>query len=299
MLLLFFAACSEDEITELPASSIGISGYSSQNDTLVTEMEVLTDSIITIKLNATLHENEATDNHYVRFAVDTSKIASYRNKYGEAFVLPSTSYFFVKPECQITKGSTLSDEIELNIVQQTLLRPYSTFVLPLVIETVDGNPKSVNPGEVMYLVFKAGRALFISKAEWEIVDATDIETGPGVPNNAIDNDEGTFWQAGSTVGAVPPYFIEIDFANEIVFTAISITNFHPVFGSILEGQIEVSLDGDIWSDLGTYQYTEQGDRLIETGITSARYIRLNISKVEPVFGGLFNPLYISEITLIP
>lgn len=296
--VLLVAACSEDQIIKLPASSVSIEGYSDQNDTLVNEMEVLTDSIITVKLSATLSGQEAVANHFVSFAVDTSKMAFYRNKYGDALVLPSSSYFFVKSECQITKGSTLSDAMELNIVQETLLRPYATFVLPIVIESVDGRQDAVAPEEVMYLVFKAGKALFISKAEWTIVDATEMGEGIGVPESAIDNDETTYWQTGVTAGVAPPYFIEIDFATEVTFSAVSIAKIPPPYGSILKGQLEVSLDGITWTDLGTYEYTEQGDRLIETGIATARYMRINILDVAPLFG-VYYPLYVSEITLIP
>ncbi len=300
-IVLLFAACSKDSITELSTGSVSIQGYSSTTDTLVKEMPLVTDSVITFKLGAMLNGQPATSDHYIRFAVDTSKIALYREKYGDAFLLPDISYFFFKSDCYIRAGSTLSDSIAMNIVQENSLRPYSTYVLPLVIQSVNGQKNAVAPGEVMYLVFKAGKASVIGKAEWKIVSVSS-EWEPGMAVEAIDNILTTGGWASDPYGSMPQNIV-IDFGYPVTFSAVTD---HPRYYEIgqqggvpTKVKIELSMDGTSWTDKGTFDLEHLEEQVIDMGgECTAQYMRFTVLEATLMFGA-YEAVYLTEIGLNP
>ncbi len=300
-IVLLFAACSKDSITELSTGSVSIQGYSSTTDTLVKEMPLVTDSVITFKLGATLNGQSATNDHYIRFAVDTSKIALYRSKYGDATLLPNCSYFFYKSDCYIREGSSLSDSVEMNIVQENSLKGFTTYVLPMVIQSVDGQKNAVAPGEVMFLVFEAGKSSVISKAEWEIVSVSS-EWEAGMAVQAIDNVITTGGWASDPYGSMPQNIV-IDFGYATTFSEVTD---HPRYYEIgqqggvpTKVKIELSMDGISWTDKGTFDLEHSEEQVIDMGgECTAQYMRFTVLEATLMFGA-YEAVYLSEIGLNP
>lgn len=291
--MLLFAACSDDTESFLADASVSIQNYTT-TDVVVNELPVVEDEIITVNLKAQLNNQVAKKDHHVRFAVDDTKIYLYRNKYGDALLLPYTSYYFYKSSCHILKGEALSDDIELYIVQETLLRAYSTYVLPLVIETVDGDTDGVVPNEVMYLVLETGKASNISKAEWQVTSVSH-ENGSSYGSNAIDDDTETYWD--TSLFDSPPYSIVIDFGYEIAFSGVTCMPSRDSYAYPTQTQIEFSLDGSTWEDKGTFDLEYAEEQFMDTGISTSRYMRFTVLDVADYYG--FKPLRLDEIGLRP
>ncbi|MDD7886791.1 DUF1735 domain-containing protein [Flavivirga sp. 57AJ16] len=292
--VMLLVACSEDDIPNLvESSSVSIQNYIT-TDVIVNELPVVEDVIIPVNLKAQLNNQTAKQDLHVRFAVDESKTQLYRNKYGDAFLLPYTSYNFFKSNCHIREGETLSDDIELYIVRESLLRPYSTYVLPLVIKSVDGEKHDVTPGEVMYLVLKTGKSSIISKNEWKVVDVSHESSG-GPARFAIDDNLDTIWS--SDIFDSPPYSIEIDFGYAITFSGVTCTPGLLSFAYPTQTQIEFSEDGSTWVDKGTFDLAVAEQQLMDTGISTARYMRFTVLDVAPF--AIYTPLSLKEIGLEP
>lgn len=291
--VLLLVACNNDTETILADASVSIQNYTI-TDVIVNELPVLEDEIITVNVKAQLNNQTAKKDLHVRFAVDETKIYLYRNKYGDALLLPYKAYYFYKSNCHILKGETLSDDIELYIVQESLLRAYTTYVLPVVIQTVDGDTDGITPDEVMYIVLETGNADNISKAEWQVVSVSH-EDGTLYGSNAIDDDTETNW--GTSLFDSPPYSIVIDFSSEIAFSGVTCMPGSLTLGCPTQVQIELSDDGSTWEDVGTFDLEPAETQLIDTGINSAQYMRFTALEVVSYYG--YTPLKLSEIGLEP
>src|SRR5690606_28707777 len=98
-----------------------------------------------------------------------------------------------------------SDTAWLNIGQQTKLMEYSSYVLPVVIQSVDGSSEGV-ANKVLYYVFKTGKPLFINKKGWTI-DSYSSQNGTSSPNFLLDDDNlSTFW-ASNIAGQMPQWVV--------------------------------------------------------------------------------------------
>lgn len=150
----------ESDKSSLPEGQIAIKTPSGQ-DTLEMPLSILKDSAIVLNVNAELDGKSSFD-HIVKFSVDTTHMTVFRARYGKAQVLPYTSYLFFKPSTTIRAGSSVSESAILNINLQTKFTEHTTYVLPVVVESLDGNTDVVSR-RVLYYVFKTGRPLFIKK----------------------------------------------------------------------------------------------------------------------------------------
>jgi hypothetical protein len=167
-LIVMLTACrKQNESTGLPNGSISFQ-YAVGKDTIQMPVSILSDSALVIKFTAALSGSTSSSDHWVNFAIDTTKISAFRAKYGAAVLLPGSSYFFYKPTTRLPAGASVSDPAQVNIVQETKLTEYTTYVLPVVIRSVDGKSEGAATGRVVYLVFKTGKPAFINKTGWTI-----------------------------------------------------------------------------------------------------------------------------------
>ena len=134
------------------------------------------------------------------FAPDTTKIAAYKLKYGSnAILLPAINYLFYKQTVAIPAGSNISDPAVLNLGFQTLLRPRSTYVLPLAITSVDGQVQDPVTRRVVYYVFKTGDALYVDHTGYTLVATASSISGANNAARAFDtNTLGTYWNSAAT-----------------------------------------------------------------------------------------------------
>ena len=301
-IILLLAACSKDNTSKplLPEGSLSFQTTTNTDTLEISPMSVLSDTTLVLGIQAALSGTSAAE-HMITFATDTTKLKAFTEKYGDATLLPSQCYFFYKSTTRLAAGATLSDSAQLNIVQQTRLNGYTTYVLPVVIKSVDGNLDEAPADKVLYYVIKTGKPGSISKTGWSIVSYSSAN-GTNTAAKLIDADEaGTYWTSNTTQKM--PQWVIIDFGNSVTFSAVGYyfptALKYPTSGGYPTSiQIETSMDGTTWTDNGTYTGNIVNNaQTLETGLTTARYLRFTVLSV--VNYSTYNIVFISGIKLVP
>lgn len=299
-LIILLAACSKDNSpVALPEGSISFHQPAGK-DTIEMPLSILKDSAVVIALNAALAGNTSGKDHWVSFAIDTTKIAEYRARYGSAMLLPGVSYLFFKSKSRIAAGTSLSDIAQLNIGQQTKLSEFSTYVLPVVIQSVDGNADGVATNRVLYFVFKTGKPLFIRKQGWTIAGFSS-QNGSQAPATLLDeNNLTTYWV--SNIAERMPQWVTINFNREVTFTALNYylptaLNYPTLGGYPTSIQIETSMDGITWQSKGIFAGSIKNNmQTINTGVSTARFLRFTVL-ASVKYNALYEAIFISGIAL--
>ncbi|WP_238387765.1 discoidin domain-containing protein [Pararcticibacter amylolyticus] len=303
LLIVLFTACSKDDRVALADRSVSIQ-LANGLDTLQTPMTLDKDSTIVLDLKAALKGEAASNDHWVTFAVDTTRMLEYRSKYGDAMLLPTSCYLLFKPDVRIASGSSVSEAAQFNIGHQTRLVGNSIYVLPVVIKTVDGK-EDFSDNRTVYLVFKTAQPKDLDRVGWEIAGYSTQLSSTNAAAKTIDvSNTTTFW--ASALNQPMPQWISIDFKKDIIFSSLKFyiptTNKYPNNGAYPTSvKIETSMDGTIWVNKGVFA----GDivdyqQTINLGITTARYVRftvLSAAKYTPAPTLLYETVFISGIVL--
>ena len=303
---LLLAACSkEDNNTPAPLPDGSISfNLAAGKDTIQMPLSLLSDSTIVIGLKAALSGSVSGTDHWVNFAVDTTKIAAFRATYGNALLMPVSSWLFYKSMTKIAAGTSLSDSAQLNIGLQTKLTEYSTYVLPVVIQSVDGNTEGAAVRRTIYFVFKTGKPLAISRTGFTIAGSSSVQ-GTFVPANLIDNNDlGTYW--ASNITQTMPQWVSINFNRNVTFTGVNyfvptLLKYPTLGGYATSIKIETSMDGTAWTDRGTYAgnvNTANSMGTLATGEITARYLRFT-SLACVKYANAYDAVFIGGISLVP
>lgn len=308
--ILLLTACKKDEskreqLTEgrvtfdLPASS----------DIVQQDINIKEVSLLSMEMKAALTGGTSSDSHYVTFAPDTTKLAIYKEKYGNgALLLPSLNYLFYKSTVAIHAGSSISEPAVLNLSFQNLLRPRSTYVLPLAITAVDGIVQDPGTRKVVYYVFKTGDALYVDHTGYTVTATASSTTGTNTAARTVDaNNTTTFWASGLNPEVLPQW-LRIDYGRELTFTGFDL--FYPTSvvytttgGDPNSAKVEISSDGTTWQDYGTYtvnvRNTERKQIVIFPTAAKARYIRVTVLGAAPYMAGTtaHNVVLVSGIML--
>jgi hypothetical protein len=302
-LIVLLTACRKQNNgpAALPDGSISFQ-YAAGKDTIQMPLSILSDSTLVIGLKAALSGSASSSDHWVNFAIDTTKMIAFSAKYGDAVLLPGSSYFFYKPMTRLPAGASASDPAIVNIVQETKLTEYTTYVLPVVIRSVDGKTDGPATSRVVYLVFKTGKPKFVSKAGWTIADVSSF-LGTFVAANVLDaNDLTTYWASGLT-GQMPQW-ITINFNRTITFSELTysippLLKYPASGGYPTSIQIETSMDGVNWVSKGVFAGNiVDNTQTINTGVTTARYVRFT-SLASVKYAATYSVIFISGISLVP
>ncbi|SEA63598.1 BT_3987 domain-containing protein [Pedobacter hartonius] len=302
MLMLLFTACSKKNGVDALSDSSVTFDVSAGKDTVQIPLSIKKDSIIVVKFKASLSGGTSANDHWVNFAVDTSRINTYRTKYGQAQLLPSGSYLFYKPLTQIAAGASSSEQAQLNIVLQSKLTELTTYVLPIVIQSVDGKVEGAASPTVLYYVFKTGASPVISKAGWTIAGVSSIFNTFRAQNLLDDDKKATYWT--SNITGVMPQWVSINFNRNITFSAVNyslptLLNYPSLGGYPTSIQIETSMDGIAWVNKGIFQGNiSNNTQTLNTGLTTARYLRFT-SLASVKYSGIYSAIFISDISLMP
>jgi hypothetical protein len=301
-LALLLAACSKEKgSSALPNSSVTFD-LPAGRDTIQMPLSILKDSLIVVDFKATVTGSKSSTDHWVNFAIDTAKIDSYRAKYGDAVLLPASSYYFYKPLTRLPGSAAVSEPSQLNIISESRLTEFTTYVLPVVIQSVDGKVDGAAVSKVLYYVFKTGKPLVISKLGWTIAGVSSSFSAFSAAK-AIDNDKsGTYW--ASNITQPMPQWINIAFNKEISFSSL-VYSFPPVFTYPSQGgyptsiQIETSMDGTTWINKGVFAGNIVNNmQTINIGLTTARYLRFT-SLASVKYISVYTAIFISDISLLP
>lgn len=303
LIALLFTACSKDnsQVSKLPTGSVTIHGITGA-DTLSAMVPLAKDSPIVFSWQAVLG-SPASGSHHITFRPDSNLLSAFTSKYGPAVLLPADNYFFNQATVSIAAGTTLSDSAQLNIVQQASkdLSPYTTYVLPVTIKSIDGSSQNIAPDQVLFLVARTGKATRISKKGWQIISASselDQQTYAAV--NVLDNDLTTTW--ATSLSSSPPHILSIDFGSDLLFSGINFSTpapFNTTGGYPTKVQIAVSTDGQNWIDKGIFEgFTGSGPQTIDLGTLTARYLNYTVLEVVPYFD-MYNIAVLGDLSLIP
>lgn len=299
-LVLLVMACHKDSA---PATlTDGSVTFQQASDTLVIPLSVASDSTIVVGLKAALSGATSAADHWVTFAVDTTQIIAFRAKYGDALLLPYNSYFFYKSMTRISAGASISDSAQINIIHETALRGYSTYVLPIVIQSVDGNTEGAASTRVLYLVFKTGKPTVILKDGWTIASYSSSYS-TFVPANILDNNTTTtYWTSNITLQM--PQWIAINFNSTQTFSAVTYAvptalKYPTLGGYPTSIQIETSMNGTTWVSGGIFAGNiVNNTQTISTGLVTAKYLRFTaLASVK--YSSTYSCIFISDIGLLP
>lgn len=293
-------ACSKDNSpAALPNGSVS---FQYDKDTLEMALPILTDSVIVVGIKAELTGHSSNADHWVKFAVDTTKISAFRERYGNAVLLPGACYNFFKPMTRISGGGAILDSAELNLVQQTKLEGYSTYVLPIVIQSVDRNVEGAAATEVLYYVLKTGRPASISKVGWTIAEVSSVYASFAAANVLDDNNLSTFW--ASNINLQMPQWVTINFNKDVTFSALNYylptaLGYPNSGGYPTSIRIETSMDGSTWVNRGEYAGNIANNmQTLNTGIITGRYLRFKALACAKYLGA-YEAILISGISLVP
>lgn len=302
-------ACKKDESGRkaLPEGSVTFDVPGS-TDVVASELDIRETALLSIEMKATLLGDASSDVHHVTFATDTAKIAEYRAKYGStALLLPTTSYLFYKTTVAIPAGSNVSEPGVLNLSFQTVLRPRSVYVLPLVITSVDGQQQDPKTRRVVYYVFNTGDATYIDHTGFTLTATASSTLGANTPARAVDAATGsTFWASSNT--AALPQWVSIDFGRNVTFPSFDYffpTAVTPAAGGYTtSAKVETSSDNINWVDKGTYAINVNNalkrQTIIMPSLTTARYLRFTILTATPYMASptiIYNIGFVSGILL--
>ena len=266
----------------------------------INKLSNVKDSIVTVKLQASVKQAAGSGTHTVVFGVDTSEMAAYRAKYGNIPILPASSYFIPFDSGNIAVGTTTSSSAEINIVSETPLLTGVTYVLPIVIKNVDGQAtETTGQGQVIYLLIKiAGidRGTPINKALWKVVSYSSELAAADGPQYVLDNNPVTAW-VSITTGTMPQY-VTLDMGQNYNLKMVTYQDWASAAAGAAPTQlmIELSTDGSNWTNMGTFTDTAPGTALkylAMNPVTTARYIRFTVLQVTKL--GNFTFVGIAEI----
>lgn len=302
--VLLLAACSKDNDGRAPLTNGSISfQLAADKDTIEMPLSILKDSAIVLGIKAALTGSTSPTEHWVSFAVDTTKIGDYRARYGSALLMPTSSYVFYKPTTRIAPGSSLSDSAQINIGAQTKLTEYSTYVLPIVIQSVDGLVEGPATTRVLYIVIKTGKPLFVNKTGWTIAGFSSQYAPSLAPTMLLDNiTTTTYW--GSDIAQEMPQWVSINFNRDVTFLAVNYSlptalRYPTLGGYPTSIKIETSMNGTDWVDKGTYAGNITNNlQSLPVGETTARYLRFTSLSVVK-YNNANDAVFISDISLVP
>lgn len=300
--IVLFTACSKDDSkVALPNGSVSLQ-LSDSKDTVQMPLSILKDTTLVLDLKAGLSDAASSDGHWVTFAVDSTKILDYRLKYGDAILLPASCYLFYKPTTRISAGTTVSETAQLNIGQMTKLTEYSTYVLPVVIKTVDGK-EDVATNKVLYFVFKTGKPLVINKTGWTIEAFSSQNAAANAPTMLLDgNNTSTYWT--TNIQQQMPQWVTINFNKDVTFTALTyylppLLKYPTLGGYSTSIQIETSVNGTTWVNKGVFANNiVNNQQTIDLGVTTARYLRFT-SLASVKYSSRYEAIFIAGISLVP
>lgn len=301
-LIMFLAACNKEEGTvSLPNGSVSFD-FPSAKDSVEISLPIIDNVAMVFDIKASLSGSTSSSDHQISFGVDTTKIADFRTKYGNAVLLPATSYLFYKANTVIRAGSSVSEPAQLNVGQQTKLKGRTTYVLPVVIQSVDGKIEGPATTRVIYYVFKTQKAQFIPRDTWTIAAfSSQNSTAVGAAQVRDENDKTTYWLSSTTQQM--PQFVTINFNDDYTFTGVRY--FYPTIlpyptsgGHPTSIQIETSMNGTTWINKGIFAGNlVNNEQTLDLGITTARYLRFTVLAAARYSN--LPVVFVSGIALVP
>lgn len=133
--------------------------------------------------------------------VNPEKVEEYNSSCGTSYnLLPSNCYTLTN-EGVIPAGSSISEDLTLNVEASGKLRPFDSYLLPITISTVSGG-RLDNKQQTIYYLLSGAEDVWnmplADRSNWNVVEVSSEETsGEGSENghaiHAFDGNKNTFW----------------------------------------------------------------------------------------------------------
>lgn len=263
---------------------------------------------------------QATGNDIeIGFKVDAALVDTYNKGAGTDYTLLPESTYILENSAVISKGST-GKEMILTMINQDVLTPFRSYVLPLSIEHVSGASKGMYQQTLYFLVTATADANDMEpydRTNWTVDSFSSEEAnGEGANNghaiHSLDGDPDTFWHT-QWMGSepAPPHWIVIDMHESKIVHGLRLDPRNHWQGQPALVKVEVSEDKITWKnsgmidDLMATQYGSENDlqhqeysRMLDF-FNTGRYIRITILETMPdwndINAGRPNATHLAEI----
>jgi hypothetical protein len=279
-------ACSDDDPSESPTGGdftvfmAGAPRFQVETGVDNTPLE-LSVSVATVEIAKTVSPIQAT------VKVDESLVASFNASNGTNYeVLPAETYSITTSATIPAGENVVAFPI---IVQDHLLEGLKTYLLPVVIDQVQG--ASIQSDDITrYLVIRTNYVELVRSA-WTVEasseEPTEAQYGHGGYGWALaDNANQTFWHTRWNGGNdEPPYYVIVDMKQNNSIHGFTFLgrqdNTGEQWGRFKAVQLAVSADGENFTDAGSISgilNTEAAQTFyLEEPAASARYFKLTVT----------------------
>jgi hypothetical protein len=237
---------------------------------------------------------DAAHDMTVGFKVDRDKVASFNALMGTNYqLLPVENYSF-DASAIIAKDNASTAPLKLIVKNGDQLQPFSSFLLPISIETVAGGTGD-EIQQTTYFILTRSPAIenlpTLDRTAWTIKDMSSEEPNEGGGNGlavaSIDGNPASYWHskwAGSE--PPPPHYVTIDLGAVVELHGIAIVDRD--LGDWGHGQpksmtVHVSNDGVNFESAGTFTSVPMKSnppeqiRYLLSSTKNARYLKVTVT----------------------
>lgn len=288
--LAFAAGCDED--TEVPVYIPEARALQVRNFNLNEPLMEVFHVAVTGSEYATASGMDVDSEIRFTLEVNPEKVEEYNSACGTTYdLLPSNCYTLTN-EGVIPVGSSISDDLILNVEAAGKLRPFDSYLLPITISTISGGNLDDKQQTIYYLLSGAEDVWnmpLADRSNWKVIEVSSEETsGEGSENghaiHAFDGNEDTFWHTQwKGDEPQPPHHIVVDMGEEVKMLGFQFVTRNNGEGWPQEITMETSRDGESWESAGTFSGLPAGGgeeyRSYFPGFKQARFFRLTITSV--------------------
>jgi hypothetical protein len=191
----------------------------------------------------------------IQFSVNPALIDSFNRKNGTNYAqLPLGSYKLDNLAADIPAGKVSSTPLRLAINTVGGLEPSKDYLLPISIQQTDANvPVNENLRTTYFQI--RGEYKEYSRTTWKLLEFSSEES-PNIGPNAFDNNTATAWHTQWRAAQPPhPHYLKVDMnATNSIHGFYFIGNNNTPTGNPQKVHVEVSSDGNNWTNTGTYTF---------------------------------------------
>ncbi|UII19622.1 BT_3987 domain-containing protein [Fulvivirga ligni] len=223
----------------------------------------------------------------INIDIDDQLVADYNSANGTSYpILPHEAYEVSGNEVKILSGEVSSSLIDVTIsTQEGDMIPFEEYMMAAQITNVSEGVTLNTDLQTAYFILKYEP--LIPRDAWQVVSLSTEEPAEGanggLVSSTIDGNENTFWHSKWSGGeAPPPHWFILDMAEIYTLHGLSIlTRQSDNSGKPKEIVVEISEDGDTWTEGGSYTLENTSDLqrvFFTTGFNKpARYFKVTVN----------------------
>jgi hypothetical protein len=227
----------------------------------------------------------------VDFAINESLVDSFNLKNNTQYKpLPANSFSFTQTSAIIQKGTLATTPLEIKISTSGANAPevLTDYLLPVTISVSKGNIKVNEDLRTTYYLIRSQPNLNdypdYSRTLWTVGGFSSEEPAEaqwgngGQALHTLDDNTGTFWHSQwQNASPGPPHYIIINMGETKTIHGLwFIDRQNDQEGKPKEVQVQVSMDGAIWTEAGTFtlENTKVKQKQFLSGFKTAKYFKV-------------------------